>query len=447
MERKNKYWPAVLAIFVLLGFFASLLWQASWPLLLLTLAVLGLACLFPFRPRLAFAALLIIRTGADFLTATELFSLGGIGVNFTSLTGIIVILLAVFSLFRERAWRGLPLAKPWLLFLGASLAVSLFSINGLLSLTELLRWLSFFALFVLGYSLFSDGKKSSFLIKSIILSSVIPALAAFWQLLNGLGIFDGERWRLSGTFVHPNMLAFYLVFIITLLLFLFLNLKRESLEKYVYLLFSLPLFVLLFFTYTRGAWICLFLVLFLIGLARFRLFLLSFLVIVLIFYVGFLPFRERLDSLMAFSAADSTVWRLELWRDSLEYAKDSWLIGHGPGTSAYLIGQHRSPLLGSSEPHNDYIKLILEVGLLGLGAYLFLLLSLLRRLWRGWRQDEAPRRRLLFLFMIVFSLALFISSAGDNILKDSSLQWSFWALLGSLLAGHIRLSTKEKAAS
>ena len=218
-------------------------------------------------------------------------------------------------------------------------------------------------------------------------------------------------------------------------------------EKYAYLLASLPLFVLLFFTYTRGAWLCLFLILFLVGLLRFRFFLLSFLAVILIFYVGFLPFRERLDSLIAFSAADSTVWRLELWRDSLEYAKGSWLIGHGPGTSAYLISQNRSPLLGSSEPHNDYIKLILEIGLLGLAAYLLLLLSLLRRLWRGWRQDEAPRRRLLFLFMLIFSLALFVASAGDNILKDSSLQWSFWALLGSILAGQTRLSIKEKAAS
>ena len=100
------------------------------------------------------------------------------------------------------------------------------------------------------------------LIKTLIFSSLIPMLVAIWQTATGGGFFDGERLRANGTFVHPNMLAFYLVLIITLSLFIFLTLRREAIEKYFYLFLALPLVTALIFTYTRGAWICFFLVLF-----------------------------------------------------------------------------------------------------------------------------------------------------------------------------------------
>lgn len=440
METKKTGLALILIALTLAGFALTIFWTSSLWLLFLTLIVLGVFAWSFFNPLAAFIVLVILRTAADFLTDQKLFYFGDLSINFTSFVGLIVLLFALAVFIKQKGWQHkIPLFIPWIIFLGLAFIFIFFSINKVVSLVEFLRWSSFLSLFILGFFLFPGGKKTTTLIKAIIFSSAIPTLVALVQGLNNTGVFDGERWRVNGTFVHPNMLAFYLVFIITLALFIFLTLRKQAVEKYFYLLFSLPLIFALGLTYTRGAWLCLFVVLFLIGLLRFRFFLLSSLLIIFLAYLTVMPFQERVNSLFAFSSTDSTVWRLDLWRDAWGYSRGNQLKGYGPGTSAIIIAQNRSPLLGSSEPHNDYIKLVLETGLIGLTAYLFLIISLIYRLAQGFKKEVWPRRRLLFMFMMIFSFALYLFSSGDNILKDSSLQWVFWALNGALMCSYARL--------
>ncbi len=445
MEKTKRSFALASVIFLAAAFLIALSWTQSLGLLLLTVLALGAFTASFFFPRAAFAVIIILRTAADFLTDQDIFSVAGLGVNFTSLMGVIVIIFAFSIFIKHKGWQAkTPLIGSWLLFLVLAAALSFNSISLSASLVEFLRWLSFFALFILGFYLFRGGKTLTRLIRILIASSIIPTVVAIWQALNKQGMFDGERWRLNGTFVHPNMLAFYLVFVITLACFIFLSLKKQAVEKYLYLFLLLPFLIVLILTYTRGAWLCLLVIFFAIGLSRFRAFLLAGLGIIIVFYFAFAPFQERVNSLMSFSATDSTVWRLDLWRDALGYAQGSPLFGFGPGTAPLVIGNNRSAALGSSEPHNDYIKILLETGAIGLAAYLALILNLLIHLARGFINEQWPRRKLLFLFILIFAAALYVFSAGDNILKDSSLQWSFWALNGAMMFAYLE-SRRDKS--
>lgn len=440
METKNRAIFSVLALSAVLFFVISSLWDKSPWLLLLVLLVLAIFIASFFFPRSAFIALLLLRTSVDFLTSEEVINLGGWSINFTSLVGVIVLIFGIVTFFKSKVWRNRPpLFNAWIAFLGLAFILTPLSLSPSASLVELLRWSSFFSLFILGFCLFRTSQQTTQLIKTLIFSSLIPAIVALSQKLNRQEFFDGERWRVTGTFVHPNMLAFYLVLAITLSLFVFLTLKKEAVQKYFYLFLICPLSGALFFTYTRGAWIALFIVIFIIGLMRFRWFLASALVIIMLGYFAIVPFQDRVNSLITFSAVDSTSWRLDLWRDAWGYAQNNLIIGTGPGTAPLVIAQNRSYLLGSSEPHNDYIKIILETGLIGLALYLFLICSLLWHLWQGFRRERFPRRRMLFLFTFVFAISFYISSIGDNILKDSSLQWSFWALNGALMYSYLQI--------
>ena len=445
MENTKRYFALAAAFFLAVSFLIAIFWTHGLGLLLLTVLALGACVASFFYPRAAFAVIIIMRTAADFLTGQEIFSIGGLGVNFTSLMGVIVIIFAVSTFIKHKGWREkIPLFGSWTLFLFLAAVLSFFSISFGASLVEFLRWLSFFALFLLGFYLFRGGQALTRLIRILIASSIIPTAVALWQALNHQGVFDGERWRLNGTFVHPNMLAFYLVFVITLACFIFLSLKKQWVEKYLYLFLAVPFLLVLVLTYTRGAWLCLFMIIFLIGLVRFRTLLLAGAGVIIIFYLAFSPFQERINSLMSFSATDSTVWRVDLWRDAIGYAQGSPAIGYGPGTAPIVIGNYRPVALGSSEPHNDYIKILLETGIIGLAAYLALIINLLARLFKGFKNEAWPRRQNLFLFILVFAASLYLFSAGDNILKDSSLQWSFWALNGAMMFAYLE-SKRDKA--
>ncbi len=109
----------------------------------------------------------------------------------------------------------------------------------------------------------------------------------------------------------------------------------------------------------------------------------------------------------------SALWRLFHWREILwVLGRADWtnlLFGHGLGTSAILVGKL---------PHNDYLRLLLEVGILGLVANAAVWIMLYRRL-------IPPARHVLLMvavysltennldnFLVMSLLVLFVTSAG-----------------------------------
>ncbi|MGH8661525.1 MAG: O-antigen ligase family protein [Burkholderiales bacterium] len=80
----------------------------------------------------------------------------------------------------------------------------------------------------------------------------------------------------------------------------------------------------------------------------------------------------------------STGQRLEFYRVSLEIVKDRPLLGHGTGSfaSAYAEKMKGQRALLTRNPHNEYLHLMVQLGLAGLAALLYLF-------WTHWR--STPR--------------------------------------------------------
>ncbi|MGH8623536.1 MAG: O-antigen ligase family protein, partial [Burkholderiales bacterium] len=76
--------------------------------------------------------------------------------------------------------------------------------------------------------------------------------------------------------------------------------------------------------------------------------------------------------------------RLEFYRVSLEIVKDRPLLGHGTGSfaSAYAEKMKGQRALLTRNPHNEYLHLMVQLGLAGLAALLYLF-------WTHWR--STPR--------------------------------------------------------
>jgi O-antigen ligase len=104
------------------------------------------------------------------------------------------------------------------------------------------------------------------------------------------------------------------------------------------------------------------------------------------------PFQQRLglaageqaSSLISQSARVSNAVRLELYRTSLAIIRDHPLLGVGTGgfSRAYAEMAQGSKIPKSSNPHNEYLHITVQLGLVGLAALLYLF-------WTHWRL--APR--------------------------------------------------------
>ncbi len=381
---------------------------------------------------------ILLRPAIDFSSQEAVLKIASFNLNLSSLLGLVILIFTALLIFKNRAkFKKIKLIIPWLLFLGINLISFIVSFSLFASFEELARLLTIFSLFISGFLLVKNSQELTRLVKIIIFSSFIPIGVGFYQLINGSGLREGNETRLLGTFSHPNMFAFFLCFIIVLTVFIYLNNSNKKISSLFYgFLMLLSLFTL-FFTYTRGAWLVAVIFIFIIGLLYYRRFLFSIAVLLFIFYLFVPSFKERVTTLVNPDPYGSITWRLDLWQDGFDYFKQKPIIGYGSGTASLVIAHNRNPRLGSSEPHNDYLRLALNTGVLGLVAYLNLIAILLISLLRQFFKQKNAKLKMFNLFLLAFGVALYLMSFGDNILNDTSLQWSFWTLVGALLAVQI----------
>jgi O-antigen ligase len=235
----------------------------------------------------------------------------------------------------------------------------------------------------------SEDKK--FWLKVLLFSTILPVCFANLDLLHGGTDYQNVGMRIRGSFPHPNILAFYLVFVMT---FLFYVLRGDLFSlnkagKTFLRIYMLNLFILLMATKTRNAWLACWGLFFLYGLLKERRYL---------FYTMMAPLlalfissvRERIFEIFGsmdiedVESLNSFTWRLRLWKASLLSIKETILFGNGLGSFEFMV--ERFPEWDvRAGAHNTYLEVLLETGLLGIAAYVGIYLKLLKTFYRKMR--------------------------------------------------------------
>jgi hypothetical protein len=89
-----------------------------------------------------------------------------------------------------------------------------------------------------------------------------------------------------------------------------------------------------------------------------------------------------------------TSGRAQAWAAAIQQANERPLLGYGFGTEEHVFFDRFQTFEGG-RPENSYIGVYLQLGLVGLGTFLLLLLSLFVAALRGARGLAVPERRLL----------------------------------------------------
>jgi O-antigen ligase len=126
----------------------------------------------------------------------------------------------------------------------------------------------------------------------------------------------------------------------------------------------------------------------------------------------------------------STRQRLEFYRVSLEIAKDRPLLGHGTGsfTSAYAEKVKGQRAMLTRNPHNEYLHWLVQLGVVGLAALLYLF-------WTHWRLAPSlahPLERELARGLV---LAMAVGCLFNSWLMDHTEGLLYVWLTGLLFAG------------
>jgi O-antigen ligase/polysaccharide polymerase Wzy-like membrane protein len=136
------------------------------------------------------------------------------------------------------------------------------------------------------------------------------------------------------------------------------------------------------------------------------------------------------------TAKQSLIVRVELIRAGLRVMATRPLFGVGVDRFWVLAGGLASPELhalwsGRMNPHNDFLRFGAELGLAGLGLFLWILGAASRQIWQALRRTGDPRLAGLVAGLVAFLITSLIS----NPLMLREVSYVFWIALG-LAAGH-----------
>jgi O-antigen ligase len=137
----------------------------------------------------------------------------------------------------------------------------------------------------------------------------------------------------------------------------------------------------------------------------------------------------------------NTEGRSVLWSRLWTVAEDNLWIGHGAGTATDLA---RANFARAGEPHNDYLRFIVDYGLIGCAIWLIAILTLLHRLWRRARArsgNDAAIHYSAFLAVLGTSLV----AITDNVLIYHYVLLPVAVLVGCSLAHPMKADSVERA--
>lgn len=370
-------------------------------------------------------AMLLVRVLIDDRSAPDSRHTGSL--NLSSAIALTFILAAAALLLRRR--QGVLPTVLACLWLGVWMAIAVNTSGASAeTLREGVREASVLALAVIVYN--ARGAITVPIAARLVqLAGSIPALLAVYQLASGTGMNIHGNIRAHGTFAHPNSAAMFFAIALTASLWLYLESGRRRADAILTILFATALIA----TFSIDGLATLTAMLVVFGAlrpgslaAKLTPCAVAAAVVLGFFATPLGSKRVASETATSLSAAErgettSTLdTRLYRWRTLLPEWERAPLVGQGLGVTTTSLNT-RANRLNSLLPHNEYIRYLVETGIIGVAILLAALVILVRQLFRM-RGDPgatgASARSASTLALAVVAGCL-VNSLADNTLLNS----------------------------
>jgi O-antigen ligase len=289
----------------------------------------------------------------------------------------------------------------------------------------------------LGIWLVRDRARIGWVLAAALGGASFPVAKGLVQLITGDTVHrvGSDARAIEGPFTHPNAFAFYLIGVLVIGLVVLIE-TRDRLRRIALAVLVAAGSVCLFATYTRSAWIGFVAAIIVLGVLRYRWLLVVGLAAGIALIVIFPGAAQTIDRRFGDLSKSSTSydrnsygWRQGEWSRMVHWGTDAPLTGTGFGTYAqttvrefgYQDGKYSTvadpkhpgkPGVKGFSAHNDYVRMLVELGFPGLVLWSIVLLGVtLSALWAA--RIEALRP--IAIAVVAVMLALIGISYADNV--------------------------------
>lgn len=124
--------------------------------------------------------------------------------------------------------------------------------------------------------------------------------------------------------------------------------------------------------------------------------------------------------------------RRAYWQEAINMIKDYPVLG--VGINAYSLIAPRYKITWGGYPHNSYLQMTAETGLVGIATFFWILIVLFRESFRILKQIGSQPRGMLFLGFLTGFLGFLIHSFFDTNFYSVQLGSLMWIIMGAIVA-------------
>ena len=280
-------------------------------------------------------------------------------------------------------------------------------------------------------------------ILALVSSGTVVAIIGILQYVLGLmtagawldlNYFSNIKGRVVSVFENPNVLASYLLLILSFSLFLLMQAQCRK-TKFICFFSTISILLCIILTWSRGAWLAALACLVLFALIYSRktlrnLFLLG-------FAVPFLPFllpKSITGRFMSIgNLADSSIsYRVYTWKGSLRAIGDYFWSGIGYGTSAYqeIYPQYAyAGIEAAQHSHSLYLQILLGLGFGGLLIFLMVVFLFMQMSFEYIKNAKDTSSQLITVSVICSVVATLVMGIFDFVWYNYRVFFLFWIVL------------------
>jgi O-antigen ligase len=305
----------------------------------------------------------------------------------TNLLEILISLAFIWTLTKKHNFRNIFTTKIWLLigFIFFGLFISTIANENFLSGLGIIKGWFIFPILLAVIAKKELTKEKIYL--AIYSSAFLVAIISIFYYLQGFITFDG---RLQSIFNSPNYLAMYLA---PAILISFANLKqalknKNQTHRLTHLISLGAILFVMYQTHSYASWASLVVIFLIQGMlyAPKKNVLKNFTLLVILgaLLISFQWQNPKFQDLVSLNKRSSSASRLMIWNSAEKILTDHWFFGIGPGNfqAEYLANQKNMPELylewAVPHPHNLFLSFWLQSGLIGLLAFIALLIHWLK---------------------------------------------------------------------
>lgn len=295
---------------------------------------------------------------------------------------------------------------------------------------------------LVGLNLVQERREVKNLCDVFLLVGLVAALYGIYQYVAGVAIPStwvdqaeaGVRSRAFSFVGSPNVLGSFLILHISIAFASFMA-AQHPVKKRLYLIATGVSILCLVFTLSRGAWLVFLVAFILLSLWLDKRILIALIIMSLVTPLAVPSVYNRMAYMLSpqYITSSTEGGRIGRWTQALEYWRAEPETGLGLGNFGGGTAIAAYPRSAYSVD-NFYLKIGTEMGLLGLAAFLYLLLAAIRLSRRALALTEDRYLRILGTGIFVGLLAILGHNLVENMFERPLMATYFWFFLGLLLA-------------